>query len=418
MGLCYGRPLLPATVHTSHMLLDLMEEIFPDALLEMKDGQIHSEDGHISDVLTHVQDTKTGTWIVDTSSWLIKYANGSLHSQPGRPLWDSLQPSHSSEVQAMTQSSWFSPYICEFAGKQRSCIYVVTAAMIGCKYLLLELVQIIQNGVSASGPHGPWPFTHLEQGELIGHGGFGHVYRARATDGHLVAVKVCSMYSRANTESLEVKLASSFQHSNVLTTDEHLTCTHNVNIRDVWMVMQLCTNGSLVDAVDRAYFDTYEKVLQVAQQVTSGMTYLHAMDVLHGDLSPANVLFDEGMTAKISDFGLARCNVSGTIQTRTSGAPLYAAPEIDTLGELRKDADVYSFGLLLWEMCHNKHVFHADSLCEMLALKKLNPSPAFVALRFKCFEEMIAQCTGPQNRPTFTEVHHRLCAMGSGKQGT
>lgn len=98
-------------------------------------------------------------------------------------------------------------------------------------------------------------------------------------------------------------------------------------------------------------------VLHVAHDIASGMRHLHSRDIIHGDLTPKNVLLKregDGIVAKISDFGLSvhLQKHQSHVPNHRAGTPLYMAPELRRSGELSKLADVYSFGVILWELFH------------------------------------------------------------------
>jgi hypothetical protein len=105
-------------------------------------------------------------------------------------------------------------------------------------------------------------------------------------------------------------------------------------------------------------------ILRIARDVASGMAYLHSLSICHGDLKCENVLLARGVpepvqpvqqdavTAKISDFGLSRAMGSAVshLSTNTVGTVTHMPPELLCSGQLRPAADVYSFGIMLWQV--------------------------------------------------------------------
>ncbi|GAX79022.1 hypothetical protein CEUSTIGMA_g6462.t1 [Chlamydomonas eustigma] len=99
---------------------------------------------------------------------------------------------------------------------------------------------------------------------------------------------------------------------------------------------------------------TLKQKLNIALDIMSGLAYLHELDIIHRDLKPGNVLLSADGTAKISDFGLARSKYKTLLSTKRFdvGTVAYMAPECfdDALGDITLKCDIYSFGILLWEI--------------------------------------------------------------------
>ncbi|GFR50301.1 hypothetical protein Agub_g12491 [Astrephomene gubernaculifera] len=105
--------------------------------------------------------------------------------------------------------------------------------------------------------------------------------------------------------------------------------------------------------------------LHIAADVARGLAHLHAGAIVHRDLKPANILLDAEGTAKISDFGLARYHLKPYISTQQpdAGSVAYMAPEgfDPAIGRLSAKCDVYSFGVLLWELLTQEHPWSGES---------------------------------------------------------
>mmetsp|Transcript_20169 Transcript_20169/g.34001 ORF Transcript_20169/g.34001 Transcript_20169/m.34001 type:complete len:470 (-) Transcript_20169:92-1501(-) len=122
----------------------------------------------------------------------------------------------------------------------------------------------------------------------------------------------------------------------------------NDSCESMFLCYEYLSGGCLSDVImDKSqFFDP----LRVALQVASGMRHLHDRDVLHRDLKPANVILDGKGVAKISDFGLS-CQISvGSDLTAETGTYRWMAPEVIRHEHYSFPADVYSFGILLWEL--------------------------------------------------------------------
>ncbi|KAL6753967.1 kinase-like domain-containing protein [Haematococcus lacustris] len=135
---------------------------------------------------------------------------------------------------------------------------------------------------------------------------------------------------------------------------------------ELYIIQELCDAGSLLDALQAGGMWSHELqradmclVINAAQDIAAGMAYLHRKNILHGDLKPDNVLLRntaQGTMAKVGDFGLSikmagnKTHVSGV----RHGTPLYMAPEILRSERAAKAADVYAFGVMVWELLHGR----------------------------------------------------------------
>ncbi|KAF6260297.1 kinase-like domain-containing protein [Scenedesmus sp. NREL 46B-D3] len=152
--------------------------------------------------------------------------------------------------------------------------------------------------------------------------------------------------------------------------DEEAARDEDVTAGQTWMVLEYCDRGCLQDAVERGWLRESRScvsgpvsllaVLATAAEIASGMALLHSNGIIHGDLSAFNVMLssadpaaaigDRGFVAKVADFGLSRTLTHGSkVVTKTYGTITHMPPETLEHGVAGKAADVYSFGVLLWQ---------------------------------------------------------------------
>ncbi|XP_048446969.1 G-type lectin S-receptor-like serine/threonine-protein kinase At1g61500 isoform X2 [Pyrus x bretschneideri] len=190
----------------------------------------------------------------------------------------------------------------------------------------------------------------------LGEGGFGPVYKGKLKEGKEIAVKRLSSNSGQGVEEFknEMLLISKLQHKNLV---RIMGCC--VKDDEKLLVYEFMPNGSLdtilFNPKRRAELD-WARRFDVIQGVARGLLYLHhdsRLKVIHRDLKVSNILLDENMNPKISDFGLARI-VQGTQNLENTqkvvGTLGYMAPEYAMGGILSEKSDVYSFGVLLLEI--------------------------------------------------------------------
>lgn len=118
------------------------------------------------------------------------------------------------------------------------------------------------------------------------------------------------------------------------------------------MVLEYTALGSLFEMLHtRKDILPIKRILEYIQDISLGMTYLHHRNIIHGDIKSKNIVVDEGHVAKICDFGLSektkkKLNMAGTLN--------WLAPEVLKEEGYFESSDVYSFGLVIWEMLTNQ----------------------------------------------------------------
>ncbi|CAI9090990.1 OLC1v1025900C1 [Oldenlandia corymbosa var. corymbosa] len=190
----------------------------------------------------------------------------------------------------------------------------------------------------------------------IGQGGFGPVYKGKLSNGNEVAVKRLSNSSSQGLQEFmnEVSVISKLQHRNLV---RLLGCC--IEKEEKMLVYEYMPNTSL----DAYIFDPQKQELLdwnrrciIIEGIGRGLLYLHRdsrLRIIHRDLKASNILLDEELNPKISDFGLARIFGGKQDQANTNrvvGTFGYMAPEYAMRGEFSEKSDVYSFGVLLLEI--------------------------------------------------------------------
>ena len=185
---------------------------------------------------------------------------------------------------------------------------------------------------------------------LIGSGAFGEVKKAfwRKT---LVSVKFLKVEAQKMEKQVkpfieEYNLLKQLRHPNIL-----LYLGGNITKSPYFLVTEFCENGNLFQFLhgkDAPDLEDIER-LNLALEIAKGINYLHSFNppILHRDLKSLNILLDKNYVAKIADFGWAR--LRDEHMTKLRGTFQWMAPEVITNEHYTEKADVYSFGIILWE---------------------------------------------------------------------
>ncbi|OHT09085.1 serine/threonine-protein kinase TOUSLED-like protein [Tritrichomonas foetus] len=234
--------------------------------------------------------------------------------------------------------------------------------------------------------------------ELIGRGGFSEVWRAFDIEKvRVVAIKIQHMnpqWSKQTKENFvrhsgrEIQILSSTQHRNVVGFYEYFYIGDNT----LALVMEFCNGGDLAITLRKRGKIPEKEAKYILAQVIGGLLALRSMEnyVIHYDLKPANILFTDDGTVKITDFGLSKIVEGDTsaieLTSQGTGTYFYAAPETFQRGRsvfITKSVDTWSLGIIFYEMLYGVRPFGDE----------INSQQTFASQ----VENMIGQVHFPQN---------------------
>lgn len=263
--------------------------------------------------------------------------------------------------------------------------------------------------------------THIDPGttlagryriiNTLGKGGMGEVYRADdLTLGVSVALKflpasVAHDPVRLEHFRSEVRLARQVSHPNVCRVFD-IGESGGDAARRVFISMEYVDGEDLAGLLRRIGRLPHDKAVQIARQLCFGLAAAHEQGIIHRDLKPANVMLDGRGHARIMDFGIAGLSkdfASGT--SAVIGTPGYMSPEQLSGGEVTKRSDIYSLGVLLYELFTGRPVFNAATIEELRGQQADSTSvtrpSTFIADLDPAVERLILQCLehNPANRP-------------------
>ena len=239
--------------------------------------------------------------------------------------------------------------------------------------------------------------AHYEIGRKLGSGGMGDVFAARDTKlGREVALKVLPPDVAGDAErrqrfEREACAAAALNHPNIVT-------IHSVEEEDgeCFLTMELVEGTPLADRIPSQGMPV-EELLRVAASLTDAVATAHEAGIIHRDLKPANVMITTDGVVKVLDFGLAKLApirealaenmatvTAGAITTgegRVLGTPAYMSPEQAEGKKLDARTDVFSLGVVFYEMAVGKRPFGGDSTMSTISSVLRDTPPPIVELR-------------------------------------
>ena len=223
----------------------------------------------------------------------------------------------------------------------------------------------------------PEKFGRYEIKSELGRGGMATVYRAYdPSSGREVAIKVLPREMLHDPQfrsrfEREIKLIAALEHPSI------------VPIYDVgeeneqpYFVMRYLHGGSLSDWIEKGNF-SIQDAARIIERVSLGLAYAHRKGVIHRDLKPDNVLFDDNGDPFISDFGVAKFTESTSSLTGSGviGTPAYMSPEQAQGVEIDGRSDVYGLGVILYQMLSGQQPYSADTPMGVVVKHITEPVP-------------------------------------------
>lgn len=214
--------------------------------------------------------------------------------------------------------------------------------------------------------YGPKKYGRYQIGAEIGRGAMGVVYRAFDPQIHReIALKTLHEHRVANEEEVlrflkEGQAMGELPHPNIVTVYD-TGWDHNM----IFIAMEFVKGKSLADAM-RAKKMKPQEIAQIGVQVAEALDFAHRRKIVHRDIKPSNILIDPNNQVKITDFGIAHIDDAAmTRQTGTGevlGTPLYMSPEQVEGKDINGCSDLYSLGVILYELATGTTASQGESL--------------------------------------------------------
>ncbi|CAB5217153.1 unnamed protein product [Rhizophagus irregularis] len=270
------------------------------------------------------------------------------------------------------------------------------------------------------------PYNELESVKSLNKGGFGHIMRAiwTKTNNYVICKKLIK------TSDIKYDLFDGFIHE--LKMHLRLDCYNDRIIRclgvtfdqktnEYLLIMQYANGGDLQNYLKENFKKlTWDNKKKLALQIADGLNYLHNEDVLHRDLHSKNIVIHDG-NAKITDFGISKIqnNQQSTIHFGNIGIIAYMEPKriLDQSFPYIKSSDIYSFGVLMWEISSGYPPFkNCENIITLgLAINRGARETAIPETPIE-YEELYKKCweQEPEQRPAISEVLNEFKRMNVG----
>tara|TARA_B100001094_G_C18189482_1_gene806137 strand:+ start:3257 stop:4375 length:1119 start_codon:yes stop_codon:yes gene_type:complete len=209
--------------------------------------------------------------------------------------------------------------------------------------------------------------NYLYYPEYIGKGSFSKVYKGYHIDNknEVLAIKKIYISNPKIRNYIEQEISVMKQIDN-----ENILKLYNVEytMDYIYLILEYCDND-LYTYLKKNNI-TYEKIRFFMKQLINGLKYIVDKNIVHRDLKPQNILITNNNILKICDFGFAKEIKNENMISTMCGSPLYMAPEIIDKNQYNIKSDIWSVGIILYEMCMKIHPFKSDNIKELI--EKIN----------------------------------------------
>ncbi|MEM9595517.1 MAG: serine/threonine-protein kinase, partial [Acidobacteriota bacterium] len=238
--------------------------------------------------------------------------------------------------------------------------------------------------------------------ERLGRGGMGEVYRAEdLVVGEQVALKFLRADLPVSKDQVlrEVRLARQVTHPNVCRVFDL-----GESDGQLFLTMEYIDGEDLATLLNRIGRLPKDRTLFLARQLFAGLAAAHARGVLHLDLKPANVMIDGRGQAKLTDFGISALEGEAAEGMAAAGTPAYMAPEQLKDGTTSVRSDLYSLGIVIYELCTGQYPYSGTSFQELAEAhrEQVPPPPSGLVDDLEpLLERVILKCLEkrPEDRP-------------------
>jgi serine/threonine protein kinase len=200
----------------------------------------------------------------------------------------------------------------------------------------------------------------------IGRGAFSTIYKGYdSNNGNVFAIKEVSIAGKKKVEEnvkKELNILKRLNHNSIVQIHDYFFDNQN---KIIYIIMDYFKNGDFSKFIKgKVLKEIYAK--KYMTQLRNGLKYLYENNIMHRDLKPHNILLDDNNNLKITDFGFARYVKDDMLINTLCGTPIYMAPEIIKHKKYTNKSDLWSLGIIMYEMIFGKLPFKASNFIQLL----------------------------------------------------
>jgi serine/threonine protein kinase len=260
-------------------------------------------------------------------------------------------------------------------------------------------------------------FASLKRVRELGRGGFGVVDLMEDENEKRIAVKCFQVDGGIDSQRIvgEIEALVILKHPSIL--EIIGWCLPTGDCQQARLATEFMSNGSVEDALKLCRsgnppdFWTHENIAKIIVGVLHGMKYMHSQSIIHRGVRPSNLFLDESIRVRIGDFGTARFEDCGSKSVSDVGRICYMAPEAASGDVPTKAFDVFSFGLILYELLTGESVFpRSGNRLQIATMQAEGIRPEIPNWIHPLIAEIIRKCWSgnPTERPTFEWIYDCL----------
>jgi Tol biopolymer transport system component len=269
----------------------------------------------------------------------------------------------------------------------------------------------------------PESIAHYRISSKLGEGAMGEVYRATDSKlGREVAIKLIPEDFARDSQ----RMARFTREAQVLASLNHPNIAAIYGVEDRALIMELVEGPTLSDRIKQGAIPT-DEALEIARQVADGLSAAHDKGIVHRDLKPANIKITPGGMVKLLDFGLAKADGPWSTTTAVEDAPTltvastgagvilgtaaYMAPEQARGRQVDKRADIWAFGVIVYEMLTGTQMFEGETVTDVLAsVVRLDPDLKRVPAKVR---PMLERCLEKDPKKRLRDVGDAMLLLGA-----
>jgi len=197
--------------------------------------------------------------------------------------------------------------------------------------------------------------------KIIGKGSYSKIYLGTIIKTNIKIVSKCINISKISKEFVlhEISIMKPLDHIHIVKLIDYCFIEDEAHI-----ILEYCENGDLTNIIDK--INKESEIKSIFKQIVKGIKYLKKNNIIHRDLKPHNILITKENIVKISDFGFANDECTQNLYKTICGSPYYMAPEMLQYHNYSNNVDLWSLGVILYQLCYKNVPFNSSNVQELI----------------------------------------------------